>query len=152
MQFGAVLLVASCALLPGHDRVRAPRTLWASPAVMMVATFGSELRDPAVRNRLPAQHEGGLQGRRIKGPEGVPVSLPVGAASMPPGSQRTVAGEHLVQSPNILQGITPDGPVREYPRLTQEEELELISQARFYVAAADAKRELREMPSLLSPS
>ena len=143
MQFGAVLLVASCALLPGHDRVRAPRTLWASPAVMMVATFGSELRDPAVRNRLPAQHEGGLQGRRIKGPEGVPVSLPVGAASMPPGSQRTVAGEHLVQSPNILQGITPDGPVREYPRLTQEEELELISQARFYVAAADAKRELR---------
>ena len=27
--------------------------------------------------------------------QGVPVSLPVGAASMPPGSQRTVAGEHL---------------------------------------------------------
>ena len=144
MQFGAVLLVAGCALLPGHNRGRAPSTRWAPPAVMMVATFGSELRDPAVRNRrLPAQHEGGLRGRRIQGPEGVPVSLPVGAASMPPGSQRTVAGEHLVQSPNILQGFTPDGPVREYPRLTQEEELELVGQARFYVAAADAKRELR---------
>ena len=41
MQFvGVVLgLVASCALLPGHNRVKAPSTLSASPAVIMVATI-----------------------------------------------------------------------------------------------------------------
>lgn len=145
MQFvGVVLgLVASCALLPGHNRVKAPSTLSASPAVIMVATAMPELQMPTVRHGLPTQHKGGLRGRRIDGPVGVPVSLPLGAASMPPGSQRTVGGEHLVQPPNILQGITPNGPVREYPLLTQEEELDLIHQARFYVAAADAKRELR---------
>ena len=142
MQFFGVLLVASCALLPGHNGVKAPRTLSALPAVM-VATAMPELQMPTVRHGLPANRKGGLRGRPTNGPVGVPVSLPLGAASMPPGSQRTVGGEHLVQPPNILQGITPDGPVRQYPLLTQEEELDLIHQARFYVAAADAKRELR---------
>ena len=46
MQFvGVVLgLVASCALLPGHNRVKAPSTLSASPAVIMVATAAPEPR------------------------------------------------------------------------------------------------------------
>ena len=89
--FGVVLgLVASCTLLPGHNRVKAPSTLSASPAVIMVATAMPELQMPTVRHGLPTQHKGGLRGRRIDGPVGVPVSLPLGAASMPPGSQRTV--------------------------------------------------------------
>merc|ERR1719491_1744324 len=78
-----------------------------------------------------------LQGRR-----GVPVTLPLGAALLPPASQRSVAGEDLVQPPNILQGISPNGEVKKYALLTQDQELELIHQSRFYVAAADARREL----------
>lgn len=52
-------LVASCALLPGHNGVKAPSTLSASPAVVMVATAMPELQMPAVRHGLPAQRKGG---------------------------------------------------------------------------------------------
>ena len=51
--FGVVLgLVASCALLPGHNRVKAPSTLSASPAVLMVATAMPEPRQLEHVDRL----------------------------------------------------------------------------------------------------
>jgi len=148
MQYLGVLLglVATCALLPGHNGVKSSSTLSASSAVKMMAmaTAMPVVQKPAVRHGLPApQHKGELRGRRRDGSVGVPVTLPLGAASLPLVGQRTVGGEHLVQPPNILQGIRPNGEVRKYPLLNQREELELIHQARFYVAAADAKRELR---------
>lgn len=50
-----------------------------------------------------------------------------------------LGGEHMVGNPNIFTGASTA-----LPKLGQDEELELVRQAWFFVAAADAQREERE--------
>jgi hypothetical protein len=58
-----------------------------------------------------------------------------------PVAVRSLQGRHLVQNPNVFQGISTNGQILEQPLpLGREEELELVSRAIFFIASTDAHR------------
>lgn len=62
-----------------------------------------------------------------------------------PVAVRSLQGRHLVQNPNVFQGISTNGQILEQPLpLGREEELELVSRAIFFIASTDAHRALTE--------
>ena len=132
------------AVLPGHNGATA-KAVSAPSAAKMVATTMPVIQKPRWPQILTPDD---LEQRKkvdVRKRGGVPVTPSPGLQKsvLPLVRERAVAGEHLVQAPNILQGISPNGEVRKLPLLGPAEELELIQQARLYVAVADAERELR---------
>jgi len=141
-----LLLLAAprTAVLFGHSGATWPNS--AASGAKMVATSLLVVQKPAM-SAVVSPEGMELQKRvRVQERVGLPVTPSAGLhePALPLVSQRAVAGEHLLQTPNILEGISPNGEVRRaLPLLGPAEELELIKQARIYVAVADAKRELR---------